>query len=106
MQKKINEKFYLMIQREVKSLVLNCYKMSYENLIKELELIIDKVIWSDWGLHGNLTKKALLEYLDILYKQTRKQNKSFKFLGCYLFNDEVDKYRKLLRERYKIDFKE
>ena len=72
MQKKLNENFYLTIQHEIRNLVLKSSKLSYGELLSEFITIQEKVYWSNWGLQGNLTKKALVEYLDILYKKINK----------------------------------
>ena len=61
MQRELNEKFYLNIQQEIRRIALCSCKMTYGELLNELSLIIDKVIWSNWGMQGNLTKKALIE---------------------------------------------
>lgn len=106
MQKKLNENFYLIIQKEIRNLALKSSKLSYGELMNEFNLIRDKVFWSNWGLQGNLTKKALIEYLDILYKKINKQSKGFKFLGLYLFDKQVKECRKKMQERYIMDFKE
>ena len=106
MQKELNERFYLMIQQEIRNLALRSCKMSYGELMNEFDIIREKVLWSNWGIQGNLTKKALMEYLDVLFDKILKQEKGFKFLGSYLFNREVKEYRKLLHKRYLMDFKE
>lgn len=106
MQKKLNENFYLAIQREMRNLVLKSSKLSYSELLSEFIVIQEKVYWSNWGLQGNLTKKALVEYLDIIHKRIDKESSGLKFLKVYLFDKQVKESRKKMQKRYVVDFKE
>ena len=106
MQKKLNENFYLLIQKDIRNLALKSSKLSYGELKNEFNIIQDKVFWSNWGLQGNLTKKALVEYLDAINSKLNKGSKGIKFLGIYLFDKQVKDYRKRMQKQYIVDFKE
>ena len=106
MQKQLNKNFYLAVQKQLRKLALKSRKMSYGELLGEFNIIKERVFWSNWGLQGNLTKKALVEYLDILYVKINKKNKGFKFLSIYLFDKQVKECRRKMHERYNMDFKE
>lgn len=106
MQKKLNEKYYLRTQKELRSLALKSSRLNYGELINEFNRIKNETIWANWGIHGYLTKKALIEYLEVLNRKINKSDKGFKFLGLYLFNKEVKLYREKLHKQYIMDFKE
>lgn len=106
MQKELNEKYYLTTQKRLRGLALKSSQLSYGELINEFNLIKEYAIWSNWGMHGHLTKKALIEYLEILNNNILKGDKSFKFLGVYLFNKEVKNHRERMHKNYIKDFKE
>lgn len=106
MQKKLNENFYLTIQQQLRRLALKSGRMSYGELLSEFNIIKERVFWSNWGLQGNLTKKALVEYLDILCVKLKRKDKGFKFLGVYLFDKQVKECRRKMHKRYIMDFKE
>lgn len=106
MQKKLNENFYILIQKNIRQLALKSSNLSYGELKNEFNLIQDKVFWSNWGLQGNLTKKALVEYLDTINSKLNKESKGIKFLGIYLFDKQVKDCRKRMQKQYIVDFKE
>lgn len=106
MQKKLNENFYLTTQQEIRRLALKSTKMSYGELRNDFNFIQEKVFWSNWGLQGNLTKKALIEYLDILQRKINKQKKGCNFFWLYLFDKQVKESRKQMHKIYNMDFKE
>lgn len=106
MQKNLNEKYYLRTQKELRNLALKSSKLNYGQLIGEFNRINNETIWTNWGIHGNLTKKALIEYLEVINRKINKSDKGFKFLGIYLFDKEIKLYRKKLHKQYNLDFKE
>lgn len=106
MQKQLNENFYLTIQRELRNLALKSSKLTYGELLGEFIVLQEKVYWSNWGLQGNLTKKALIEYFEILLQKLNKESRGFKFLKVYLFDKQVKDSRKKMQKRYMVDFKE
>ena len=106
MQKQLNENFYLTIQRELRNLALKSSKLTYGELLGEFIVLQEKVYWSNWGLQGNLTKKGLIEYFEILLQKLNKESRGFKFLKVYLFDKQVKDSRKKMQKRYMIDFKE
>lgn len=106
MQKELNQKFYLTIQQELRSLILKSNRLSYGEILDEFNIIKDRVYWSNWGMQGNLTKMALIEYLEVLHIKINKKNIGFKIWAIYLLDKEVKDSRRKLHERYNMDFKE
>lgn len=106
MQKKINEQFYLLTHQKIRKITILSPKVSYGELLNELDMILNNILWSNWGLQGHLTKKATIAYLEELINQLKIQRKTYLFMGIYLFNKEVKLKRKKMQEYYVKEFKE
>ena len=106
MQKQFNKNFYLQIQKEIRGLALISSTTNYGEILLELLKIERKVLYSDWGMYSNLTKKSLIEYIECLKIEMKKKENNIHFLYVYMFNKNVKEKRKELHKRYIMDFKE
>ena len=106
MQERHNEQLYLKVQKDLRKLILKSPVTSYGFIINDFKTIEDEVMWSDWGMHGHLTKKYLIEYLRVLNSILVGEKNGVKFFNAYVFDKEVKIARRKLNEQYLKDFKE
>ena len=106
MQKQFNKNFYLQIQKKLRGLVLASSTTTYEQIISELQKIEEEVLYSDWGMYSNLTKKSLIEYIECFKSEISKKEDNIHVLYVYMFDKNVKEKRKKMHNRYLMDFKE
>lgn len=106
LQERHNNELYIKTQKDLRRLVAKAPITSYGFIIGDFKTIEDKIVWSNWGMQGHLTKKYLIEYLRILNEILVEEKNGIKFLNAYIFDKQVKMARKRMNEQYLKDFKE